>query len=72
MSDEAEIVMRAQPKFKAGDTVQLNSGGPAMTVTHIVWASSEATYNCTCIWIDGINAPSALFLEPCLTVWKKR
>lgn len=32
--------------FKIGDTVQLKSGGPVMTVTEV------GTTDCTCTWFD--------------------
>jgi uncharacterized protein YodC (DUF2158 family) len=36
------------PQFRVGDVVQLKSGGPDMTVSHILPSG-----NMFCVWFDG-------------------
>ncbi len=51
-----------QPKFSIGDVVQLNSGGPLMTVN-----SSVDPTNIECAWFyDVANTMNAAFHQNCL------
>ena len=48
--------------FKIGDTVKLMSGGPLMTVTGYIAATSQSTAKVRCPWFDADgNAKSGLF-----------
>ena len=38
------------PQFRIGDIVQLRSGGPDMTVSHILPSG-----NAFCVWFDGLE-----------------
>ena len=49
------------PKFKIGDVVRLNSGGPAMTVTCV---DSDRV---TCAWFDEAIYRDGTFHPACLT-----
>lgn len=52
-------------KFKVGDTVQLKSGGPCMTVVNI--SAGVAVY-IRCMWFDDYSKASAQdFPEEALT-----
>jgi uncharacterized protein YodC (DUF2158 family) len=51
-------------QFKAGDTVQLKSGGPVMTIKGIGEYGMGATSdNALCVWFDGKTRKEELF-EP--------
>jgi uncharacterized protein YodC (DUF2158 family) len=41
--------------LKAGDTVQLNSGGPKMTIS---WIEGSEAY---CVWFNGAKQEGASF-----------
>lgn len=69
MSEEQPI-MRPTPKYKIGDTVQLNSGGPALTVTRIEW-NAGMNWICFCTWIFNGVVQNDYFPEVCLTAWTK-
>ena len=49
--------------FEIGDTVQLNSGGPNMTVTAI----APDGYGLEAIWFDGAQAYTGNFKLACIT-----
>jgi uncharacterized protein YodC (DUF2158 family) len=46
--------------FKIGDTVQLKSGSPRMTVTH-VGAAADGRELVECAWFDGMQRQSGSF-----------
>jgi len=46
-------------EFKAGDTVRLKSGGPAMTVNWV--ADEQGTMAAYCTWFAGTKKESATF-----------
>ena len=52
--------------IKAGDTVQLKSGGPIMTVQRIEPHDKEMT--AWCQWFDGVKPMSGRFTLTSLTV----
>jgi uncharacterized protein YodC (DUF2158 family) len=55
-------------KFNLGDTVQLKSGGPAMTVAGVPNDESLSDkYNCS--WFRGATRERALFVEEELQVY---
>ncbi|MES2415748.1 MAG: DUF2158 domain-containing protein [Pseudomonadota bacterium] len=49
-----------KPKFKIGDTVSLNSGGPVMSVKLVPEANSGSY---TCQWFAGKKLDQGLFKE---------
>jgi uncharacterized protein YodC (DUF2158 family) len=52
-------------EFETGDTVQLKSGGPAMTVKHIsVKSSYEGQY--VCQWFGGKKLEQGFFMPESL------
>jgi uncharacterized protein YodC (DUF2158 family) len=46
--------------FKIGDTVQLKSGSPRMTVT-VVGATADGKEIVECVWFDGTQRQSGTF-----------
>jgi uncharacterized protein YodC (DUF2158 family) len=49
-------------EFKEGDTVQLKSGGPQMTIEGIGKYGAGATRdNAKCVWFEGKNVKNAVF-----------
>ncbi len=55
--------MQANPSFQPGDTVQLKSGGPTMTVKSINYRQ-----NLMCQWFDGTSLKEAEFLSLSLQI----
>jgi len=56
------------PRFKRGDIVRLNSGGPQMTVEDPAGEEDEMA-ECTWFTDDGSTGPlSHCFFEECLTL----
>jgi uncharacterized protein YodC (DUF2158 family) len=51
-------------EFKVGDTVQLKSGGPPMTITEV--NDEEAT----CVWFDRGEGKANAFVMAALQPWK--
>jgi uncharacterized protein YodC (DUF2158 family) len=52
----------ADEKFNIGDVVQLKSGGPKMTVTHVgQMATGGTTLTAWCAWFDGTKEMSGTF-----------
>lgn len=39
-------------KFKRGDVVRLNSGGPAMLIVRIALREGKTDMDCVCVWFD--------------------
>ena len=50
-----------QPKFKIGDVVQLNSGGPAMTINEIIESEDKVSYRCQ--WFVKDILKNGVFIE---------
>lgn len=46
--------------FKEGDIVELNSGGPAMTVEKI-YKSNGGNESVDCVWFDGVEVKTHTF-----------
>lgn len=55
-----------ESKFKVGDVVELNSGGPPMTVSDIKVSSGV-----TCMWINNNKVESAIFTLAMLKPYKQ-
>ncbi|MFC7051458.1 YodC family protein [Hansschlegelia quercus] len=53
-------------KFKVGDTVQLKSGGPSMTVSS--GKNNNDQYHCT--WFKGASLETGYFKEETLKEYK--
>jgi uncharacterized protein YodC (DUF2158 family) len=51
-------------KFKVGDTVQLKSGGPKMTITTVRGSGPDISYYCK--WFNGKKLDHASFEEKIL------
>lgn len=53
-------------KFKAGDLVELKSGGPVMTIEKVntSFSSDEVSYACS--WFAGAKDNKKVFAEPAL------
>jgi uncharacterized protein YodC (DUF2158 family) len=45
--------------FKAGDTVQLKSGGPRMTITNVGTYGGKTGANCS--WFEGSTPQAAVY-----------
>ena len=58
---EMEVIVAKQAKFKVGDTVQLKSGGPEMTVER---AFDDHDYRCQ--WFAGKKLEAGVFPEESL------
>lgn len=54
--------------FKVGDVVQLNSGGPKMTITYISEILEETAAMCEWYGNNGIQADK--FPVECIKLWK--
>jgi uncharacterized protein YodC (DUF2158 family) len=51
-----------EQEFKAGDVVQLKSGGPKMTIDTIAVFSMGGTHEqAKCVWFDGKKRVEELF-----------
>lgn len=49
-------------EFKAGDVVQLKSGGPAMTVDYVgTFGLHSKTVKARCVWFDGKAAMKQIY-----------
>jgi uncharacterized protein YodC (DUF2158 family) len=49
-------------EFKAGDVVQLKSGGPKMTIEGIGKYGLAATHEqAKCVWFEGTNRKAGVF-----------
>jgi uncharacterized protein YodC (DUF2158 family) len=55
--------------FKIGSVVQLNSGGPIMTVTQL-GQLRDGTQNVTCSWFDDKTAHMGTYPEAALHEYK--
>lgn len=53
----------SQPKFNIGDVVQLNSGGPQMSVKEVIKNSIDDNISYSCQWLDKGNPKEAIFTE---------
>lgn len=53
------------PKFKRGDIVRLNSGGPEMVVADCHEQNGPV---CNCMWFVFMELTNAEFPEACLTL----
>jgi uncharacterized protein YodC (DUF2158 family) len=53
-------------KFKTGDVVKLNSGGPAMTVDGYQTEGGAETSKVLCTWFAGEKVERTLFSEELL------
>ena len=56
-------------KFKVGDIVQLKSGGPSMTISHLS-SGDDPKYSCT--WFNGKKLEHGQFLEETLQESEKK
>jgi uncharacterized protein YodC (DUF2158 family) len=55
-------------EFKAGDVVQLKSGGPKMTIDTIAKFGMGSTHDqAKCVWFEGTKRMEALFELPTLS-----
>src|ERR1700692_3845565 len=59
-SNDSGIWGRQIMPFKVGDTVQLKSGSPRMTVT-VVGMSADGKEVVECAWFDGTLRPNGAF-----------
>jgi uncharacterized protein YodC (DUF2158 family) len=57
--------------FKIGAVVQLNSGGPIMTVTHL-GKLPDSTQNVTCSWFDERKEEKGTYPEAALHEYKEK
>jgi uncharacterized protein YodC (DUF2158 family) len=58
-----------EQEFKAGDVVQLKSGGPEMTIEGIGLYGMGATHEVAkCVWVEGKNRKEAVFEVVTLTI----
>ena len=55
----------AQGEFKVGDTVQLKSGGPIMTIEKIAMYGEER--KAACVWFEKTKKMQGVFGLPTLT-----
>lgn len=53
----------SQPKFKVGQIVQLNSGGPAMTIKSIVDNPIDCEIFYRCQWFDKNTLKEGIFTQ---------
>lgn len=51
--------MPVKPKFKIGDVVKLKSGGPDMTVKHVIPGDANTIYDCQ--WFAGKKLEAGRF-----------
>lgn len=56
-------------KFKAGDIVQLKSGGPQMTINQVVEPDNEEPIYIDCVWFSGKKLEGGRFLEEAITAY---
>lgn len=58
--------------MKVGDVVQLNSGGPMMTVKQYPYVEKKFTYEdrAKCIWFDNTTTCEGIFPTSMLTIIK--
>lgn len=56
-------------QLKPGDTVKLNSGGPAMTISYIGTGTDR---RCTCLWFHGPELMVGSFHPEALTAAKPK
>jgi len=56
-----------EQKFKPGDIVQLNSGGPEMTVSGY---DPKDSLNVTCAWFSGNELKERSFLQDLLSPYE--
>ena len=59
---------RTERVFEIGDTVQLKSGGPVMTVERV--SKSGGRSGCTCIWFKDEKKEFAFFPHEALRPFK--
>ena len=56
-----------EKKFKKGDIVILQSGGPKMTVDSYAWHGNyESNDQVICVWFDGNNRKESKFNQESL------
>lgn len=55
-------------KFNVGDTVQLKSGGPAMTVEEV---PPDGREKYACIWFKGASKERGVFVEETLKKYEQ-
>ncbi len=59
-------------KFKAGDLVQLKSGGPQMVVEQYVEKSWDSSHLYRCTWFSGAKHNSESFAEAALKPYEEK
>lgn len=68
-NSNGEETHEMETEFKAGDVVQLKSGGPKMTVESIDNYSytAEPDLKAKCVWFEGTKQHDSLFALAALT-----
>jgi uncharacterized protein YodC (DUF2158 family) len=57
-------------EFKAGDTVQLKSGGPVMTIDQIGTRAGQQGEAAWCQWFEKTKLEKGVFPLTSLTLWE--
>jgi uncharacterized protein YodC (DUF2158 family) len=52
-----------ETNFKVGDTVRLKTGGAEMVITQIIPSEGVDNLNIVCIYFDGVNLKTIVFLS---------